>query len=111
MVDQVDIRGTIQRHEQFFDTLANTLKKGAHGGISRSRVCCAGDHDRSSAHVLLLVNAKRFNSRTVKPHWHQRVVGRGDYVIPYFYRCAIRGERVKRQQRQRYAGQRYAQTD
>jgi hypothetical protein len=32
-------------------------------------------------------------------------------MIPYLYWCAVRSERVKAQQRQRDAGQRYAQAD
>ena len=51
------------------------------------------------------------NFGTVKPHWHQRVVGCGDNVILNLHWCGVRGERVKAQQRQGDAGQRYAQAD
>ena len=100
MVDQVDVPGAIQGHEYFFDALGDALKKGAHRGRTRSPVCCARHHDGSGPEVLLLVDAQLLNFGTVKPDWHQRVVGRGNNVIPYLYRCAVRGERVKGHQRQ-----------
>jgi hypothetical protein len=59
----------------------------------------------------LLVDAQLLNPGTVKPDWHQGIVGRGDNVISYCHRCALRGVRIKAQQRQGNAGQRYAQAD
>ena len=59
----------------------------------------------------MLVDAQLLNFGTVKPHWHQRVVGGGNNVISYLYWRAVRGERVKGRQRQADSGQRYAQTN
>ena len=43
----------------------------------------------------MLVDPELLNFGTVKPDRHQKVVGRGDDMIPYLYWCAVRGERVK----------------
>jgi len=59
----------------------------------------------------LLVNAQFLNLGTVKPHWHQWVVGGGNNVIPYLYWQTVRGERVKAEQCQGDPGQRYAQAN
>ena len=102
MVDQVYVPGAIQGHEYIFDALGDALKEGAHRGSPGVP---------SAAHAIMMAPARKFSCLSMpslpwdflvqfKPDWHQRVVGGGNNVIPYLYRCAVRGERVKGQQRQ-----------
>ena len=110
--DQVDVRGAIQGHQQFFDSLADALKESAARGRAPTAFYrAAGDHDCSGPEVLLLVDAELLDFGTVKPDWHERVVGCGNNVILNLYWCGGRGQRANAHQSQGDAGQRYAQND
>ena len=95
----------------FLTAWRDALKEAAEKNLNRPL---------SAPQAIMIAPARKFsclsmpsclNFGTVKPHWHQRVVGCGDNVILNLHRCAARGERVKAQQRQGDAGQRYAQAD